>query len=157
MEPGMFIGLIGAFPLLMAMAYCDLRHMVIPKWVSAGLIGIFVIAALTIVPWAESGIRLAVAAVVFLCGFAAFALRLLGGGDVKALSALMLLIPSAALSHFMLAFAACLVLGVGGVLVVRQIYGRADAQWVFLREKTFPMGISIAGAGMILPLAAALL
>jgi prepilin peptidase CpaA len=157
MEHSMFLGLMLGAPFLVAMAYCDLRFMLIPKWVSAGLIGIFALTAFFLMPFGESGIRLAIAAAVFLVGLGAFALRLVGGGDVKALSALMLLIPTVALTHFMLVFAACLIIGVLGVLLARSAYGRADAGWVFLKEKTFPMGISIAGAGLFLPVAAALL
>jgi prepilin peptidase CpaA len=148
-----YLGLMLASPILMAMAYCDLRYMQIPKWVSGGLIAIFVVMGLTLVPWAESGARMAVAAGVFATGFAAFAMRLIGGGDVKALSALMLLIPVPALTLFMLAFAACLTIGIMAVLVTRHIYGQADAAWAFLQSKAFPMGISIAGAGLVLPVA----
>jgi prepilin peptidase CpaA len=148
-----YLGLMLASPILMAMAYCDLRYMQIPKWVSGGLIAIFVVMGLTLVPWAESGARMAVAAGVFATGFAAFAMRLIGGGDVKALSALMLLIPVPALTLFMLAFAACLMIGIMAVLVTRHIYGQADAAWAFLQSKAFPMGISIAGAGLVLPVA----
>jgi prepilin peptidase CpaA len=149
-----YAGLMLASPILIAMAFYDLRYMHIPKWVSGGLIAIFVVMGLTLVPWAESGARMAVAAGVFATGFAAFAMRLIGGGDVKALSALMLLIPVPALTLFMLAFAACLMIGIFGVLVTRHLYGRTDTAWVFLQNKAFPMGISIAGAGLVVPVAA---
>jgi prepilin peptidase CpaA len=148
-----FIGLILASPILVAMAFCDLRYMQIPKWVSGGLIAIFVVTGLTLVPWAESGARMAVAAGVFAAGFAAFAMRLIGGGDVKALSALMLLVPVSALTLFMLAFAASLMVGVLAILTMRLIFTRADGAWVFLQNRAFPMGISIAGAGLVLPVA----
>jgi hypothetical protein len=48
------------------------------------------------------------------------------------------------------AFAGCLMLGVLGVLAARAVYGRADADWAFMRNAAFPMGISIAGAGLTL-------
>jgi prepilin peptidase CpaA len=148
-----YAGLILASPLLIAMAFYDLRYMQIPKWVSGGMIVIFLITAPLLMPWAESGARVAVAASVFAAGFAAFSMKLVGGGDVKALSALMLLIPFSALTLFMLAFAACLMIGVVSILVTRKRYGRADASWAFLQNKAFPMGVSIAGAGLVLPVA----
>jgi prepilin peptidase CpaA len=148
-------GLILASPLLVAMAFLDLRDMQIPKWISGGMIAIFAVMALAMLPWAESGARVAVAAGVFAAGFAGFALRLLGGGDVKALSAMMLLVPFGSLALFMLAFAASLMLGVAAVLLARRLYGHADAGWVSMRSTAFPMGISIAAAGLILPMAIA--
>jgi prepilin peptidase CpaA len=151
------LGLILASPLLLAMAFLDLRDMQIPKWISGGMIAIFAVLALTVLPWAESGARMAVAAGVFAAGFAGFALRLLGGGDVKALSAMMLLVPFGSLALFMLAFAASLMLGVVAVLLARRAFGHADAPWVSMRSNTFPMGISISAAGLILPVAIAVI
>lgn len=155
MEP--YLGLFLAIPFLIAMAFCDLRYMEIPKWVSRGFIAIFVVMAFLVVPWMESAARLAVAGGVFAAGFAAFALRLIGGGDVKALSALMLLIPTSSLTVFMLALAACLMVGVVAVLMTRRLCGGPQTEWEFLRSAAFPMGISIAGAGLVLPMASVIL
>ncbi len=77
------------FPLCMAIAACsDFLTMTIPNRVSAILLGAFLIAA----PFA--GLTLPVIAIhlgagllVFSVGFALFALNVMGGGDVKVLSA----------------------------------------------------------------------
>ncbi|MGL4319726.1 MAG: prepilin peptidase [Paracoccaceae bacterium] len=152
-----FWGLILASPLLVAMAFHDLRDMQIPKWISGGMIAIFVIMGMTVVPWAESGARMALAAIVFAVGFAGFALRLLGGGDVKALSVMLLLVPVSSMALFMLVFSASLMLGVLAVLLARRAFGGADAAWVSMQSTAFPMGISIAAAGLVLPFAATMI
>lgn len=77
------------FPLCMAIAACsDFLTMTIPNRVSAILLGAFLIAA----PLAGLGlsaiaIHLAAGLLVFSVGFALFALNVMGGGDVKVLSA----------------------------------------------------------------------
>ena len=77
------------FPLCMAIAACsDFLTMTIPNRVSAILLGAFIIAA----PLAGLGlpaiaIHLGAGLLVFSLGFALFALNVMGGGDVKVLSA----------------------------------------------------------------------
>lgn len=144
--------LIFALPILGAMAVYDLREMRIPNKISLALVALFVILVPWSMPMAETLTRVAAAGVVFLLGFLGFGLRVIGGGDVKALSALMLLVPLKALSLFMLAFAVTLVLGVVAVLGTRRLVAGKEASWAFLQTDRFPMGISIASAGMLLPL-----
>lgn len=77
------------FPLCLAIAACsDFLTMTIPNRVSAILLGAFLIAA----PLAGLGLpaiamHLGAGLLVFLVGFALFALNVMGGGDVKVLSA----------------------------------------------------------------------
>lgn len=79
--------LAGFVTLLLAAAVTDLRWRRIPNWLTAGLAALYPVYVLTApaaVPWPSS---LAAAAVVFLLGLVLFARRLLGGGDVKLITA----------------------------------------------------------------------
>jgi prepilin peptidase CpaA len=138
-------------PLLIAVAYFDLRYLRIPNLLSiAGFAAFIVFAA--VYPPADLLPRLAVAATVFLLGVAGFALRLLGGGDVKFLPVLMLFVPLHLLVSFGNVFSASLLLGVALVALLRRLPGIADAGWAsFGGRGKFPMGVSIALAGLSFP------
>lgn len=69
-----------------ASAITDLRTRTIPNWVSFGLAAIAFAFAL-LHGWPSLAVCAAVYAVVFALGLAMFALRVLGGGDVKLLAA----------------------------------------------------------------------
>ncbi|NUB45299.1 hypothetical protein GEU84_012945 [Fertoebacter nigrum] len=77
----------------------------------------------------------------------------MGGGDVKGLSALMLFVPPQGLSLFLLALSAALFLGIGALALARWGFGLPTSPSAALRTKRFPMGVSIALAGLALPLA----
>ncbi len=91
--------------------------------------------------WAAIGLQLAVAAgsLAVLCGL--FALRALGGGDVKLLTALALWLRPAWFAELVLIMAL-----LGGVLAV------AVAGWQLARRRhnavAVPYGVAIAGAGL---------
>lgn len=138
-------------PLLVFVAFFDMRLMRIPNWISiAGLL----IFALTIplLPGSEVLARMAMAAIVFVLGLGAFMMRWFGGGDIKILSVLFLLIPSETLSLYGLGFSASMLAGIAFILAMRSMPWPANTEWVSLREQgTFPMGISIALSGIIHP------
>ncbi|MDD9719730.1 prepilin peptidase [Sulfitobacter sp. PR48] len=137
-------------PLLIAVILYDLRLMRIPNV----LVGLFLIVALVSLPLTEplSEIlwRLLAALAVFGAGLALFAARLMGGGDVKLMAALTLLIPTAALPVFGLLFSVGIVLGVLGLMVMRRLADRNQTRWHSLREHgRFPLGLSIGMAGLV--------
>lgn len=143
-------------PLLLLAAYCDLRFLRIPNIISLAIIAIFVVSILIATP-VDLMTRLLVAAVVFGSGFLAFALRLIGGGDVKLLSALVLFVPTHGLPLFANLFSAALLVGVASIIALRRspLIGKLD--WKSLSQpRAFPMGLSIALAGIIFPIAAGL-
>ena len=143
-------------PLLIAAAYCDLRFLRIPNAISLFLVAVFVGAALTSPP-DDVAVRLAAFAAVFGLGFLAFAYRLVGGGDVKLLSALVLVIPADGLILFANLFSLSLLIGVATILLLRRTPLAAASGWKSLSEgRNFPMGISIALAGLAYPALSAL-
>lgn len=140
-------------PVLVAVAYFDLRYMRIPNALSiVAVCGFLFLAWLLALPTEELLARFAVAGGVFAVGFLAFALRLVGGGDVKILSALMLYVPVMSLNLFAFVFAAALVVGLSLIITLRHVPVLRRSGWQSLRrDREFPMGISIALAGLVHP------
>jgi prepilin peptidase CpaA len=149
--------LVALAPILLFAGASDLRHMRIPNALSLAALALFALCA-TATPPADLLARLLTAGVVFALGFAAFCLRLFGGGDVKLLAALMLFVPTALLPLFGLIFSAALLAGIALLLALRRIPALNRVGWRSLaRGNHFPMGISIALAGLALPPTAVLL
>lgn len=74
--------------LMILVMVLDLRTYIIPNWLNAIVLCLFVVAALMApkgVDWLHAGMALGV---VFLVGLAMFSFRLMGGGDIKLLCAL---------------------------------------------------------------------
>lgn len=90
MDAGLIVqGLTWALLGLMAfVVISDARRYIIPNWLNATVIGLYVLAAI-LLPGA-SWMAVAAAAIVLLIGLAVFALGLMGGGDIKLLVALTL-------------------------------------------------------------------
>ena len=140
-------------PLLLLAAYCDLRFLRIPNIISLAILAIFVVSVLIGTP-ADLMTRLLAAVVVFGLGFLAFAFRLIGGGDVKLLSALVLFVPTHGLTLFANLFSAALLVGVASIIALRRSPSISKVDWKSLSQpKAFPMGLSIALAGLTFPIA----
>jgi prepilin peptidase CpaA len=138
-------------PLLLAVGYFDLRYMRIPNALSIVAFGAFLVFAV-LYPPADLVPRLVVGGGVLALGLIGFALRLFGGGDVKFLSVLVLFVPLHALAIFGNVFSASLLLGIALVLTLRRIPALATLGWKSIGGSTkFPMGVSIALAGLSFP------
>lgn len=131
----------------------DLRQMRIPDILSVILVSLFV-ALCTIDAPEDFWARLGLSATVFTLGFIAFARRMMGGGDVKIMTALALFVPVSALAETALVFSATLFLGTVLVLVARRIFPSSES-WAFLNTKRMPMGLPIGLAAVVLPVALA--
>jgi prepilin peptidase CpaA len=139
-------------PILVAVAIWDLRFMRIPNALSLIAVALFVISCLFSLP-VDIVARVSVAATVFGLGFVAFCFRMFGGGDVKILSALMLFVPIQSLTLFAYLFSASMLIGILAILGLRRLPQAADHRWKSISASTkFPMGISIALSGILLPL-----
>ena len=139
-------GLVGGLAIaLVIAAVTDIRRRQIDNWLNA------TIALTAPVFWWASGLALwpgvaiqigiALAAFVLLAGL--FALRAMGGGDVKLLTALALWLPGVLFLKLLIAMAL-----LGGVLTV------ALATWHITRRRKdklkIPYGVAIAAAGLIM-------
>lgn len=139
-------------PVLAIVAYCDLRYMRIPNALSLIAIAVFVVVSV-IAPPADLWPRVAVAGIVLALGLTAFAFRMIGGGDVKFLSAMMLSVPTSGLLIFANVFSASMLAGIVFVLGMRRIPATQGWGWkTFGGSQKFPMGISIALSGLAFPL-----
>ena len=138
-------------PVLVSVAYFDLRFMRIPNILSLLVLAVFAIA-MVFLPPVDLLARLAIAASVFLLGFIGFSFRLIGGGDVKILSALMLVVPTGGIALFANVFSASMLLGIIMVLAIRRFPSVNSLGWKsFGGSHRFPMGLSIALTGLTFP------
>jgi prepilin peptidase CpaA len=138
-------------PVLLAVGYFDMRYMLIPNRLVLLSLTLFGLCAF-LLPTDELVTRLMVGFGVLLFGFVAFALNLFGGGDVKMLACLALFIPATTYPAFFQLFAVALAFGMLAVLAIRRMPGAESSSWRGLNEKRgFPMGVSIALAGILHP------
>ena len=144
--------LLGLAPILLVVAYTDLRYMRIPNVLSVLAVLLFSLTAL-ISPPDDLLVRVVAAGTVLALGFGAFCLGLFGGGDVKILSALMLFVPAHTLPLFGYVFSAAMLLGMMVLFGLRQIPITGNLSWKSMSGGSqFPMGISIAMAGLLHPI-----
>ena len=139
-------------PLLVATIWCDMRLLLIPNRLVAAMVIMALVLVPVLVPWHDALLRCAISAAVFAVGFAGFSLKLIGGGDVKMLAALVLFVPPDRIAVFCLLLSAALLIGIALVQGLRQIAFRPTSGWGVLRERRrYPMGLSIGMTGLILP------
>ena len=145
-------------PLLMAMALYDLKSLKIPNRLVLIMLAVFLFSAPVFLSFHEVAYRAFSGIFVFALGFVGFALRLWGGGDVKAIAVLSLFVPGSYLLLFAYIFSASMAAGIMIVFASRSILGHPQTQWSAMRPGAgYPMGVSIAMSGIILPLAAIVL
>lgn len=134
-------------PLLVIVAYCDLRYLRIPNWMPIAAIVLFLCLSPTLQP-SELGLRCVVAFVVFGIGVAAFAAGLFGGGDVKFLPALLLFVPADQLALFCMCLSVAILAAIATVSALRSPALAGLDAWAFrVRPSGLPLGLSFAYAG----------
>lgn len=149
----------GALTALMALVvYYDARYYLIPNWLNLSVIVLYVAFFLMHMPTPWWG-GFAAMGIMFTLGMGLFALGIMGGGDVKLLTALMLWMGWSKVSlAFILYFSLA-----GGVLAIfiimlrRMIFplifrGKMTAELprIFVRNQPIPYGIAIAFAFLFL-------
>ncbi|SLN73348.1 Type IV leader peptidase family protein [Roseovarius albus] len=135
-------------PILFAAAVSDLRHLRISNKLSLMALGLFIVCC-PFLPFDEVVSRLLYAGIIFVFGFSLFTFHIVGGGDVKILSALVLFIPSISLILFAYVFSACLLVGIVLMIGLRSFRPNFATDWASIQQgRTLPMGISIAMAAI---------
>jgi prepilin peptidase CpaA len=137
-------GLVGALAIaLLIAAFTDIRRRQIDNWLNAA-IALAAPAfwwAMGWHLWPDVALQLGVAVAVFAALTGVFALRMMGGGDVKLLAALALWLPVKPFFELLLVMALA-----GGVLTV------VMGVWHIMHRRKdrlkIPYGIAIAGAGL---------
>ena len=136
-------GLLGALAIaLLVAAFTDLRRRQIDNWLNAAIaLGAPVYWFASGVTLYEIGLQLAVALAAFVVLAGLFAIRAMGGGDVKLLTALALWIKPAMFLELIVVMALA-----GGVLTI------ALGSWHIARRNrdrlAIPYGVAIAFAGL---------
>ncbi|EYD76718.1 Type IV prepilin peptidase TadV/CpaA [Rubellimicrobium mesophilum DSM 19309] len=137
-----------AAPILLWIAWTDFRVMRIRNSAVLAALAVFVLT-IPAIGWPEAGFRLMAGVIVFAAGFALFAARMVGGGDVKMGAALMLFVPTGTYTLFAFVFSAAMLLGMAVVLTLRAVPALRRTGTVSLRAKgTFPMGIALGLSGV---------
>ncbi len=136
-------------PLLVAVILYDLRFMRIPNVLVKLVLIVAVVSLIPALEVPELIWRTVAAAVVFAVTLTLFALRLMGGGDVKLLAVLTLFIPTGALAHFALIFSVGIFAGVAILKALRVGLRHRETNWRSLQDHTrFPLGLSIGMSGL---------
>ena len=137
-------------PLLLAVILYDLRFMKLPNRLAILFVILFLATAPVSMPLDVMGWRIGIAIALLLVGMAANAAGLLGGGDVKILSAFALFIPRQDLLSFTYILCLCMIVGIIGLLLLRRVLDGRGNTWRGLQKSgRYPMGISIGAAGLI--------
>ncbi|WP_417208469.1 A24 family peptidase [Antarctobacter sp.] len=140
-------------PLLLAVIAYDMRFMRIPNWLVTLFVIVAVVSLAFSVTWVELLHRLFAATAVFLVSLLLFAARLMGGGDVKLLTVLTLMIPVSALSLFGVIFSLSIFASVATLYVMRTVNSGARTRWKAISDRRgFPLGLAIGIAGIVFAL-----
>ncbi|MEO6715637.1 MAG: prepilin peptidase [Novosphingobium sp.] len=144
MHGGIFsYGLLSALAIaLLIAAFTDLRRRQIDNWLNAAIaLGAPIFWLVNGQSWLDVAFHLAIALIIFIVLAAMFALRAMGGGDVKLLSALALWIQPVTFLQLLMVMSllgGALTLIVGGMHYARRSEGRIMV----------PYGIAISFAGL---------
>lgn len=124
-------------------AVCDVRTRRIPNVLAGALLAFGLIENAVLFGWKGAAIAVVLAAAVLLAGTAAFAFKLIGGGDVKLLAA-----AAATLGYPTAVLFLLLTLLSGGVvgIVYAAMRGRLQATYANMQAVTIPLLAGVAPA-----------
>jgi len=142
---------------LLYAAISDARSLVIPNWLCAAIAIAFLPAAwMTGLPWSELGQHYAIGGAFLLAGAVLFAMRVMGGGDVKLLAAMTPWLDYNLIGKFLI-----LVALFGGALAIMVMLLRRVQAGSHIRtwfpwlgesasgpSQSIPYGVAIAAAGL---------
>ncbi|MFN8694147.1 MAG: prepilin peptidase [Holosporales bacterium] len=135
--------------LLTAAAVWDAATFTIPNWISLILVALFIPYMLSMAnpTWGDLGWRLLVATIIFGVGFGMFAVNVMGGGDVKLMTAVALFVGANAIGDFVLAMALCGGALCIGALLLRPIRRAMHLPVPSIRKTKVPYGLAICAGG----------
>ena len=149
-EPAVLL-LLALTPVLVASAISDLRFLKIPNTHVLLALGLFVAAAPFTLDWPELYPRLIAAGITFAIGFTLFALRLIGGGDVKMMPVVLLFIPPPDVVLYLRFFAVALVFVCLFALVLQTAPVFRNLGWESARHRRHvPVGVAMAASALLL-------
>jgi prepilin peptidase CpaA len=125
-------GLLAA--LMAGVIWYDLKFMRLPNLLVLMLVVVFAATVAWTLPLAVLGVRVGVGLAVLVLGAMANAAKLLEGGDVKVLAALVLFFPSEQLLAFAFTLCICMIVGIVALVMLRHILRGKGATWRGLQE-----------------------
>jgi prepilin peptidase CpaA len=126
--------------LLLVVVYYDITEFIIPNWVSVALVVLFFAYYFTLSPQIKITESIAVMLITFLVGLAIFTLNIMGGGDVKLVTAISLWI-GFNLQNLSLFFIYMALFG-GAVALFYLIYRKIIGS----KNRDIPYGVAIAAS-----------
>jgi len=146
----------GVLPLMLAIAVLDLRDLRIPNWTILATFGVFLLAALPVLPWGLGWEvflwRIGYGALAFFLGFALYSVvgGKIGAGDLKLLAAIAPFLSAANLTGFVILYVVLSVVGLMLYLGARMIAnGRKTGLKGLDTRGYYPagvlLGLSLAG------------
>lgn len=144
-----YIALAVATPIALLAAFYDLKHMIIPNWLSIAAAALFVALVFIALPQDQALWRLAGAGIVFAVCFVFYLIGAMGGGDVKAATAFSLMVAPQDVAVVLVILSATALIGMGVVAVLRRT-SFADGGWkVWSDGAVFPYGVALAATLLI--------
>jgi prepilin peptidase CpaA len=145
-------GLLAFAAVLVWAAIGDMRRLIIPNWISAAVAGLFVLHVLTSpVPVSVLG-GVAVGTATLAAGVGLFACNLMGGGDVKLMSAIALWAGPTRILDFLFVTAITGGLVAGGVLLRRRL-APVGGMLGAAASTEVPYGVAISVGGILVAFA----
>jgi prepilin peptidase CpaA len=146
----MDVGLAGPLailPILLASAINDLRHLRIPNTHVVCVLCVFAVSLPFLPSWSELGYRLFAAGLAFGVGFTLFALRMFGGGDVKMLAAVVLVVSSTDQLLFLQLFSTMLLATSLGIVIVQRLPAGLQPAWQSVQQRGHvPVAVAFAAS-----------
>ncbi len=147
------IGLYIIFSMIAVIAF-DVTRYIIPNWLVASILVLYPVAVLISPHQIDWMMALAGAAIVFLVGYVVFALRLMGGGDIKLITVCALWVGWSSLLEFIFVTAILGGLLAAALWIIRKLIPHIKSIKVLpriLKEgESVPYGVAIALAFLYL-------
>lgn len=149
--PALWFTVAAMVPLMVLMAYYDLKYLIIPNALVLTVFVVFLVTGLWGLPTDVFGWRLLHGLIVLVIGFGLFALGAVGGGDVKMASALTPYVAGGDAVRLLVLYAIIALVLVAVLRLVMQFARHSETGWLAIdqlkkpaRERDFPMGLIFA-------------
>ncbi|MEM1384822.1 MAG: prepilin peptidase [Pseudomonadota bacterium] len=150
--PALAIAVIALTPLMVLIAWHDLKAMRIPNWSVLAVVGVFLATGIWGLPFEEFLWRLGIGIVVLIAGFLIFSIasNQIGAGDLKLIAALAPFLAGPDVARIMLIFALVAIAGLILHRLARAVRRGRETGWKAIDQSTyFPAGILLGATIMI--------
>lgn len=151
MQTAELILLLVALPFAVWATWMDFKYMRLPNKMNLLIVSIFVVLGIFMFPLEEYFLRLGIGLAVLLVGFGMMLLRMIGGGDVKYLAAILPYISPGNIPVFVILLSSALIIAFGMHRLAKSIpaFRNSVPDWKSWRSRKFPMGFAISGAWLL--------